>query len=104
MRPELFHKIIRTAASDDYKVINVSIINFSKLEIGLLEAYWVEPNCDCKHVFITVLIKDNPQPVSVISYGGESTAFYSKWMHADRMNYIASFTVYLYHDHCTYHG
>ncbi|MFZ1717108.1 MAG: hypothetical protein WAT88_17520 [Saprospiraceae bacterium] len=85
MIPEFYHKIVPTAIPEDYKIVVFQKSIFPEISTGLAESYCVEKNCDCRHVFISVILKrESPELISVISYGWESTKFYAKWMHTSK--------------------
>jgi len=49
-------------------------------EYGLIESYCDERGCDCRRVFINVVLRSAPEQVlATISYGWENEQFYRRW-------------------------
>ena len=65
MIPEFYHKIVPTAIPEDYKIVVFQKSIFPEISIGLAESYCVEKNCDCRHVFISVILKGSHLSLSV---------------------------------------
>lgn len=64
-----------------HQVRTVSIKQSPQLpdgEYSFIDAYCVDPGCDCRKTMIQVL--HNGKLVSILNYGWDSAAFYENWM------------------------
>lgn len=64
-----------------HQVRTVSIKHSPQLpdgEYSFIDAYCVDPGCDCRKTMIQVL--HNGKLVSILNYGWDSAAFYENWM------------------------
>jgi len=48
-------------------------------EVGFLELYCNDENCDCRRVFFNVVSRKRGKDVAVIAYGWEDSGFYARW-------------------------
>jgi len=74
------------AETSSVKLGPVNAYNLPAGEYGLVEMYCDDENCDCRRVFIAVMLNepDAREPLAVIAFGWESLRFYTKWYNFGR--------------------
>ena len=74
-----FYQLFPEIAAEETKSITFFGDNGEEDIYYLADAYCTDPECDCRRVFFYVLQEGSPNPLTVVTWGWESRAFYRRW-------------------------
>jgi hypothetical protein len=84
----LYHRLPAVAIEQTRSII-LAPVNKYRLPAGMyafLEMFCDEPDCDCRRVFLRVVIEESPETVAVLFWGWGSKAYYRKWFGGNEIN------------------